>query len=260
VRLIGVGGLPAGTAGSDVLSVLGGLSGDSSVAGVVSGPLGDLTAGLGADAGYLLLGLFGGLGPSLSIPAGPGDGSDVLTMSDEELEQWIKDHSGPVPGGEGLPVVVGDDEFVIERAGSEPVDLDRLTASLATATGAARSVSFATAGPDDALTGRAPLSVELRMADEATAVRTRQDLLELADVAGVQCEQQGDRVILRMAAFKAGSARLAESALFKRAMAGGVPNPSAAVYATSTGPVRAVGVTAGREGADTVLLARIVLA
>ncbi|MER7280977.1 hypothetical protein ABT369_41730 [Dactylosporangium sp. NPDC000244] len=267
VRLIGVDGLPLGTdAGkTDVLDALGGLSGDASAAGVLAGPLGDLTKVLGPGAGYLPMSLFG----MAMLPPGPLGESDLgelppgfIMADDEEIKRYMREHPEmfvDVPAGD-LKIITGDEVVERVRIGTQP---DKLAAALASGLGAAQTVSFTVAGKAGEESPEAPLLLDLRMADAAAAARTQQELADLAKISQAKCEQHEDHVVLRSGAYAGGTSRLADDPLFRRAMAGAVASPVAAVYLAGSAvgdPVRAVGVTAGRAGADTVLQARLVVA
>ncbi|WP_433084226.1 hypothetical protein ACQP1P_06960 [Dactylosporangium sp. CA-052675] len=270
VRLIGVDGLPLGTdAGkTDVVDALGGLSGDASAAGVLAGPLGDLTKVLGPGAGYLPMSLFG----TAMLPPGPlsegdlGEPGDLppgfVVADPEALKRYMREHPemfADVPEGD-LRIITGDEVVERLRDGTQP---DKLAAALASGLGAARVVSFVVAGKAGEESPEAPLLLDLRMADAAAAARTQQELADLAKITKVKCEQHEDRVVLRSDAYAGGTSRLADDPLFRRAMAGAVASPVAAVYLAGSAvgeQVRAVGVTAGRAGADTVLQARLVVA
>nr|BFE62833.1 hypothetical protein GCM10020063_073590 [Dactylosporangium thailandense] len=267
VRLIGVDGLPLGTdAGkTDVVDALGGLSGDASAAGVLAGPLGDLTKVLGPGAGYLPMGLFG----MAMLPPGPLGESDLgelppgfIMADDEEIKRYMREHPEmftDVPVGD-LKIITGDGVVERLRIGTQP---DKLAAALASGLGAAQTVSFTVAGKAGEESPEAPLLLDLRMTDAAAAARTQQELADLAKISQTKCEQHEDHVVLRSGAYAGGTSRLADDPLFRRAMAGAVASPVAAVYLAGSAvgdPVRAVGVTAGRAGADTVLQARLVVA
>ncbi|WP_433614070.1 hypothetical protein ACQP2P_06790 [Dactylosporangium sp. CA-139114] len=273
VRLIGVNGLPLGTnAGkTDVVEALGGLSGDASAAGVIAGPLGDLTKVLGPGAAYLPMSLFGTamlppgpLGESdRGDLGGPGDLPPGFVVADPEtIKRYMREHPemfADVPEGD-LRIITGDEVVERLRVGAQP---DKLAAALASGLGAARTVSFAVAGKAGEESPETPLLLDLRMADAAAAARTQQELADLAKFTKVKCEQHEDHVVLRSDAYAGGTSRLADDPLFRRAMAGAVASPVAAVYLAGSAvgePVRAVGVTAGRAGADTVLQARLVVA
>ncbi|WP_426510579.1 hypothetical protein ACPPVO_07835 [Dactylosporangium sp. McL0621] len=263
VRLIGVDGLPLGTdAGrTDVVNALGALSGDASAAGVLAGPIGDPAKLLGPDAGALLLGLFGTVMPG-AVPIMIDGSPPNRVISDGELEQYLREHPeifGELPPGELESIEIGGLE------GLQPLpNLGKLTERLSSGVGAAQAVSFTVAGKADEQTQAEPLLLDLRMADAGAAARMRDEVAtDLTKISKVTCEQHEDHVVLRSAAYTGGTSRLADNPLFQRAMAGAVASPVAAVYlaGSSVGdPFRAVGVTAGRAGADTVLHARLVLA
>ncbi|HTJ39690.1 MAG TPA: hypothetical protein VL738_41260 [Dactylosporangium sp.] len=258
LRLIGFEGLPLGTdaAPSDVLSALGTLSGDASAAGVAAGPLGDLGAALGPNAGYLPLSLFGALDfRSLAAP----EDMPAFTGDPDEIEKYLQEHPELFENDNG------DGTFSIRTVVplGGVVDPDAIATTLTSALGSAKAVSFTVAGKADEASMELPVQLDLRMADAAAAKQLAQSLAELAKISKAKVEQHEDHVVLRSGAYVGGASHLADSALFQRAMAGGVAHPGVAVYvgggAMAGGPVQAVGVTAGREGADAVLHARFVI-
>ncbi|WP_432986658.1 hypothetical protein [Dactylosporangium sp. CA-233914] len=263
VRVIGAGGLPLGTdAGrTDVVNALGALSGDAQSAGVLSGPLGDLEPLLGPEPGYLPLDLLGmadvGMAPPIdALPPG-------LAAGDEEaFKKYVAEH----------PEIFGElgkngEVEIIRREGvpalTNVVDPRKLAASLASGLSSAQTVSFTLAGELDGETAAGPLLLDLKMADAAAAARTQQELSDLTKISKATCEQHDEHVVVRSSTYAGGTSRLADNALFQRAMAGAVERPVAALYftgATLGVPARAVGVTAAHEGADAVLHVRLVMA
>jgi hypothetical protein len=156
-------------------------------------------------------------------------------------------------------------ELVEKGPGGVPTDMEQLSSALTTGLGSAKTVSFTVAGKTNEGTGQAPLLLDLQLADAAAAKKLQADLADLGKLSETTCEQHDDHVALRAKGFAAGTGKLADSPLFKEAMAGGVAKPSSAVYldgkqvVSDDGPVKAIGVTAGKDGADTVFLARIVI-
>jgi hypothetical protein len=192
-------------------------------------------------------------------PTGAGALPPAFTAEDqEELEKYLREHPEVFgdPVGGSIQIYRGELPAEIEQL-PQP---DKLAASLASGLGAAQTVSFTLAGKVDEKSGQRPLLLDLGMADAATAARTQQELADLTKIGQTTCEQHEDHVVLRSNAYAGATSRLADNALFKRAMAGPVASPVAAAYFTIDGPVQAIGVTAGREGADTVLRVRAVVA
>ncbi|MFI5907163.1 hypothetical protein [Dactylosporangium sp. NPDC051541] len=261
VRLIGVDGLPGSTPGAktDVVNALGALSGDASAAGVLAGPLGDLSKLFGADAGYLPLSMFGGLSMGAVAEGGPPE----FTPDDEAaFEKYLQEHPELLERLQNEGSVVFLDPGQLN--GLQPmVQFDKLAATLESELGAARTVSFTVAGKAGDESAGAPLLLDLRMADAAAAARVVRDLGDLTKINKTAVEQHEDRVVLRSPTYAGATSRLADSPLFKRAMAGAVASPVAAAYFTGDsvgGPVQALGVTAERAGADMVVHARLILA
>jgi hypothetical protein len=125
-------------------------------------------------------------------------------------------------------------------------------------------VSFTVAGKTGDKTFQAPVLIDLQLADAAAAKQFQTDLADLAKISETTCEQHDDHVTLRAKSYTGGTGKLADSSLFKEAMADGVAKPTGAVYIDGktvgdTGPLKAIGVTTGKDGADTVILARIVI-
>lgn len=121
----------------------------------------------------------------------------------------------------------------------------------------------------------------VQLPDDASAKTFAHDLGTLtsagtfAPPGAVTSEQHGTSVVARTSGYTAGSGTLAGDALFKEATAGGPAAPTTAVYvdvhklATAggapaatlkqLGPVKAIGMTAGRTGDDTVAVIRIII-
>ncbi|GAA3457507.1 hypothetical protein [Dactylosporangium matsuzakiense] len=260
VRLIGVDGLPGSTpqGKTDVVNALGALAGDASAAGVLAGPIGDLSKLLGADVGYLPLGMFG----ALHLAPLTQDAPSEFTLDDGELQKYIDEHPEifqDLENGGSVKIIDPGELKALQPA----TELDKLAGSLGSGLGAAQTVTFAVAGKSGDESVGAPLLLDLRMADAATAARTRQELADLTKVSKTTVEQHDEHVVVRSPAYAGATSRLADNPLFKRAMAGAVASPVAAAYFTGDsigGPVQALGVTAERAGADMVLHARLILA
>ncbi|WP_327005863.1 hypothetical protein OHA72_00390 [Dactylosporangium sp. NBC_01737] len=274
-RVSGAAGLPltGAATGTDALAQLGALAADATAAGVAAGPLGDLTV-LGGSEFLLTSSLFPlvflggavtpgdveldapppGFDPDTAIELPP----DVDPTDPESLHKYLEEHPEVLAGGTVrriLPPGAATAGTEALRKGSEA-----LTKAL---TGAA-SVSFTVAGPagpDDAPGG--PLLIDLRLADAATAKQLQTDLAGLLKAGGTVCEVREEHVILRTKTYAAGKGTLADSPRFKAATTGGVPGATAAFYLDGergdAAPAKAVGVTVGRDGTDTVVMARILI-
>ncbi|MET7421654.1 hypothetical protein [Dactylosporangium sp. NPDC005555] len=278
-RVTGGSGLPltGGTGAADALALLSALPAGATAAGAGAGPLGDLS--LFGSGGHLLSSvlfpatLFAGLGdldPD-SLPPPPGvDPGLVVTLppgldpSDpESVQRYLEQHPELLdrPGGAVLTFE--------RRGGLDPQEVGKANDALGKALAAATSVTFAVAGPqgkpeDQGRPGElsSPLQVDLRLADAAAAKQLQADLAELLKVGGTVCEVRDDHVILRTKTFAAGAGgTLADDAGFRAATAGGIPAATAAFYVGGgdIAPAKAIGVTVGRDGADTVVMARILI-
>ncbi|GAA2603798.1 hypothetical protein GCM10010399_38440 [Dactylosporangium fulvum] len=255
-RLIGASGVTIGSPApaTDVVQAIGGLSADAIAAGVLSGPLNDLTTVLGEDLGYLPLTLFG----QTLFPEGPAGEIPPELMSDDPavFEKYLKEHPELLENG---------GSFAFAGPPGAPADLDKSTKALTAGLSSAKTLSFTVAGKVDEKTGGVPLLVDVELPDAAAAKKLQGDLTNLTELTGATCEQRDAHVSLRSKSYSGGTGKLADSPLFKQAMTGGVAKPSAALYLdgkqafSKSGPVRAIGVTTGHDGADTVFQARIVI-
>ncbi|MEV4511462.1 hypothetical protein AB0K00_21105 [Dactylosporangium sp. NPDC049525] len=275
-RVSGAAGLPltGAATGTDALAQLGALSGDATAAAVAAGPLGDLSI-LG-DPGFLLTSVLfpmamfagvpdGALDPDILPPGADFDSvvtlpPDVNLSDPEAVRKYIQEHPELFgEHGEGSVTIMGGRTPTVTAEGMRK-GTDALAKAVTTATSV--SVTVSGSAPTDNAPGE-PVQIDLRLADAAAAKRAQADLSELLKVSGTTCEVRDEHVILRTKTYVAGTkGTLADSARFRAATAGGVPGATAAFYVDgerSGGPGKAVGGTVGRDGADTVVLARILV-
>ncbi|GAA3186615.1 hypothetical protein ACFO1B_11700 [Dactylosporangium siamense] len=257
------GGLPltGATGGTDALALLGALPAGVTAAGVASGPFGNDSL-FGDTGGLLSTFLF----PMSMFGFAVGEASDP-----EEMPPGFDPDTGLPPG------VDPSDPAAVEKYFREHPELltggamgmQKSTEALTKAISTATSVSFTVAGlPGTA--AQAPtsdgsdlgLQLDLRLADAAAAKQLQTDLAELVKAGGTVCEVRGEHVVLRTKAYKGGTGKLADDPRFRAATAGGVPNATTALYFGSepgSTPATSVGVTVGRDGADTVVMAKILV-
>jgi hypothetical protein len=259
-------GLPltGAAAGTDALALLGALPAGVTAAGVAGGPFGD-TSVFGDAGGLLSAVLFpmsmfgfavgeGGFDPDELPPGADPEGEPTLPpgldpSDPEAVEKYLREHPELLTGG--------------------AMGLQKGTEALTKAVSTATSVSFTVADlPDTAgqtATVDGPgfgLQLDLRLADAATAKQLQTDLAELVKAGGTVCEVSGEHVVLRTKSYKAGTGKLADDPRFRAATSGGVPGATTALYfggEPGSGPATSVGVTVGRDGADTVVMAKILV-
>ena len=120
----------------------------------------------------------------------------------------------------------------------------------------------ARADRDGRRTGRG-LQLDLRLADATAAKQLQTDLAELVKAGGTVCEvERGARGPADEVVQGRDRRKLADDPRFRAATSGGVPGATTALYfggEPGSGPATSVGVTVGRDGADTVVMAKILV-
>jgi hypothetical protein len=222
------------------------LPGNSAAAMALSGGLGDLTTAVGPLTGLMLPGMAFG-DPDLGADPDFGAGSDP---ADDET-------------GELSDELTPEEEAAAEAVGKAD---DALSAAL----GAARSLTVALTGFSMATGPTMRLTIELP--DEAAAKKLRGDVAALPDLTAAQT---GDRVDLQSKNYRAEAGTLADSALYREAMAGVPADATSAGYLdvqklvsalpaevanqAHLGPVKAIGFGTSRSGTDLLTMGRIVI-
>ncbi|GGM19883.1 hypothetical protein ACFFX1_37845 [Dactylosporangium sucinum] len=256
-RLIGGTQVSTAQPAVDAVQALGGMPSGTLASGVVSGPFDGIEGVLGEELGWLPLTLFssfdvaGGGGPIAVLPGGaigPGGGDP------EAIQKYLEEHPEVLEGGSGSFTFVDPGEL----KSVEMLDPQKAADAFGAGVTKATALSFSVVSGGDKA-GGVPLMVDLRMPDAAAAKQLHTDLAALTQLTSATCEVSGEHVVLKAKSYAPGTGKLADVELFRQAMAGGVAKPSTAVYFDAGDePVKAIGLTAGRDGADTVLFARLV--
>ena len=279
IRSRGVGmNQPAGDA-ADVRSQLDAMPGNSAVAAVLAGSLGELAFMAPLGGGIALHGPVlppgGGLEPS-QVPGfdpgvPPGFDPSVPPGFDPSLPPGFDPGEQPGFGPqddlpEGFVPPTPDEIKEMEKAW-------RAAEGLSAALTGAKLVGFALSGIGE---GSGPLTMlTLQLGDNAAAEKLLGDLAALVHSGEISATQQGDRVEVRSKGYVGDDGKLGDKALYTEAMAGGPTPPTGALYldvrkladaaaasADTTqqlGPVRAVGFTISRSGNDMVAVGRIII-
>jgi hypothetical protein len=249
IRSRAIGTEPSTVTTTDIRPQLDALPKDCAVAAVVSGGMSDLAA-FGPLTGMLWGGAsfvpLGGVVMGLSV--------DVTRAPGFDPGQDIPDYPGLTP----------EEKQQLEEASRTT----KASQALLGALGSARTVSLAVTGVRDH--GDPLLMLTLQLSDTAAAQKLHGDLDGLVRSGDVLTRQQGDRVDVWSKGYAAGQGRLADSPLYREAMAGTPAAPTGAVYIDvqklmTTGakkqfaPVKAISFVTARHGDEVDGVGRIVI-
>ncbi|GAA3247606.1 hypothetical protein ACFO1B_38775 [Dactylosporangium siamense] len=259
-RLIGAHDLPYFAAGPPAAAGrLGQLPAGVTAAGVVPGNLGYL----GANPTWILFpaavssmqGLLDGAG----LPPLPSDAESIGTAS--MVPGYGTIYTGYLGDMRGL-LNVSDGPAIEAHEAQRNLD------AVAQAAAGAKSVAYATAGPQPSISNAfmdpPGMLVDFELADAAAAAQTQSATAKLAAWSHVTVTARDAHVVMRTGPF-AGSATgvLADDPLFRTAMTGADPQATAALFHVGGEafgiPLKAFGLSTTPDGADTVMVARLVI-
>ncbi|GAB3828372.1 hypothetical protein GCM10027610_013160 [Dactylosporangium cerinum] len=256
-RLIGAHDLPYFAAGPPAAAGrLGQLPAGVTAAGVVPGNVGYLGANptqiLFPAALLSMHGLLDGTG----LPPLPSDAESIGTAS-------VIPGYGTIYTGDMRGLVSMSDGPAIEAHEAQR-NLDAVTQAAA----GAKSVAYAIAGPQPSLSSGLMdppgILVDFELADAAAAAQTQAATARLAAWSHIAVTTRDAHIVMRTGPLaESTTGVLADDPLFRTAMTGADPQATAALFHVGGEafgiPLKALGLSTTPDGADTVMLARLVI-
>jgi len=282
----------------DARAALGRLPGNALVAAVTGGLGLDAGSSLGQLGGMLGTGGLGLPGMAALVdPSAPESGRPAAPAPAPGKPQVSVGPDGKLhlPGPDGKPIIVDPKNpgtiptldgaavpvSLPRRAPGDGTSVADAAKALLASLGTAQSISLAITGGLTDGQQLPPMAVTVQLADDPAAKKFTDDLNPVTAGSGVvppgaiAVKQRGNSVEAQTAGYAAADGTLDDHELFKEAMAGAPGTTSAASYIDVTkivdafdapadvrkaiGPVKAIGLSAGRDGDDNVGLVRIVI-